>query len=456
MIKSVRFQNWKSFRDATLYIDPLTILIGTNASGKSNAVDGLEFLSRMARDEKLESIFNGTATTKAIRGGASLAAYKFSDHFEISSTIINHNHYDEIENSYAVGLKHTASLLNQTTILRKMTCDLVANTSPDKYTKTLKVVGHYVNKITTESYNLHDIINRFNELSDKGEVSNDGIDINKLPGDSNNDNDKIELIRNDISSDNMNISLPDYKLLMRYIETVSSSIFIFKLNSLALPSYSPMSFELLEDGSNIAGVLASLGEERTTEISAVLQKYVSRLPENDIGRIWAEKVGRFGSDAMLYCEEKWGKDGEPVIFDARGMSDGTLRFVAIAVALMTRPAGSLLVIEDVDAGLHPSRAGVLLQMLKEVGRERKVDVLVTTHNPALLDALTPDFVPFVTVAHRDPETGESMLTLVEELDDLPRLLASGGLGKASTSGALERSLRNAPRKSTEQEPDHGA
>lgn len=39
MIKELNLKNWKSFKDSTLYIDPLTILIGTNASGKSNLLD---------------------------------------------------------------------------------------------------------------------------------------------------------------------------------------------------------------------------------------------------------------------------------------------------------------------------------------------------------------------------------------------------------------------------------
>ncbi|MFM6453201.1 MAG: AAA family ATPase, partial [Planktothrix sp.] len=46
---------------------------------------------------------------------------------------------------------------------------------------------------------------------------------------------------------------------------------------------------------------------------------------------------------------------------------------------MTRPEGSLIVIEEVDNGLHPSRAGLLLQMLREIGQKRNIDVLVTTH-----------------------------------------------------------------------------
>jgi AAA15 family ATPase/GTPase len=46
MIKSITFKNWKSFRHATLYFGPLTVLIGANASGKSNILEGLQFLSQ--------------------------------------------------------------------------------------------------------------------------------------------------------------------------------------------------------------------------------------------------------------------------------------------------------------------------------------------------------------------------------------------------------------------------
>lgn len=43
LIKSITLKNWKSYEESTLYIDPLTIVIGTNSSGKSNAIDALIF-----------------------------------------------------------------------------------------------------------------------------------------------------------------------------------------------------------------------------------------------------------------------------------------------------------------------------------------------------------------------------------------------------------------------------
>jgi len=41
MIKELHLKNWKSFGDTILYIEPVTVLMGLNASGKSNAIDAL-------------------------------------------------------------------------------------------------------------------------------------------------------------------------------------------------------------------------------------------------------------------------------------------------------------------------------------------------------------------------------------------------------------------------------
>ena len=41
MIKCFTFENFKSFEKAELDIESLTTLIGTNASGKSNAIEGI-------------------------------------------------------------------------------------------------------------------------------------------------------------------------------------------------------------------------------------------------------------------------------------------------------------------------------------------------------------------------------------------------------------------------------
>ncbi len=58
MLSSFSIANFKSYRQATLKLAPLTILIGANAAGKSNVVEGLRLLSWIAAGNRLASIRN--------------------------------------------------------------------------------------------------------------------------------------------------------------------------------------------------------------------------------------------------------------------------------------------------------------------------------------------------------------------------------------------------------------
>jgi predicted ATPase len=206
--------------------------------------------------------------------------------------------------------------------------------------------------------------------------------------------------------------------------------------------YSKVSNILESDASNIAGVLASFPDKEKAEIESRLSQYMSKIPEKDLVKVTAEKVGKLGKDAMLYCEENWNNQNEPTIIDASTMSDGTLRFLAIVATLLVSKEGSLILIEEVDNGLHPSRAEYLIKVLLELGREKKIDSVFTTHNPALLDALGTEMIPFISVVHRNPTTGNSEITLLEDIEQLPKLMASGSIGKLASQGKIEESLKH--------------
>jgi predicted ATPase len=217
------------------------------------------------------------------------------------------------------------------------------------------------------------------------------------------------------------------------------NIFILDPIPAHMRDYSTLADSLLPDGANIAGVIAAFPDGERKRLEGTLTKFAGHLPEKDVRRIYAERVGKFLSDAMLYCDEQW-SGSQSLTVDARGMSDGTLRFLAILTALLTRPSRSLLIVEEIDNGLHPSRATLLLRILREMGQERQIDVVVTTHNPAFLDAAGPSLVPFITVAHREPSTGFSQLTLLEDIHQLSKLLASAPVGTLSAQGRLEKAL----------------
>ena len=73
-LKSIHIENFRSLRKVDLPLKPLTILVGPNASGKSNALTALYVLSQMMTDEKLPAVSEIQSNLWA--GGASLINFQ--------------------------------------------------------------------------------------------------------------------------------------------------------------------------------------------------------------------------------------------------------------------------------------------------------------------------------------------------------------------------------------------
>ena len=102
------------------------------------------------------------------------------------------------------------------------------------------------------------------------------------------------------------------------------------------------------------------------------------------------------------------------------------------------PVAVLLVIEELENGLHPSQAGRLLDLVKSASATLDKQVLVTTHSPALLNAMTGELNHSVMVCYREPGTGISRLSRITELPGYPQAMAAGELGDMVTRDRLTR------------------
>ncbi len=413
MIKELKLQNWKSFKDGTLYIDPLTIIIGANASGKSNTLDALLFLHRVSTGVGIFQAINGDANLSALRGGMEWVCLKPNKQFTLEILTDSSNENQEYRYHLTVQINGTkAEVFEEKLIL--LTYGSRSKTPPKE--KTL----FYTRQEESSSPGIPTY------FSTGAQGYGKRINLNRS-----------HVILSQIETLNPRKVAQE---AAKHVLSQLQQIFVFDPIPSHMRNYTPLSDNLLTDGSNIAGVLAGLEETRKHEVEKILTSYLKALPERDINRIWTEPVGKFKTDAMLYCEEGW-QDTNTHEIDARGMSDGTLRYLAIVTALLTREQRSLLVIEEVDNGLHPSRAHILVDMLKILGNQRGIDVIVTTHNPALLDAAGVRMIPFITIAHRDGRTGASQLTQLEDIQQLPKLMASGSLGRLNTEGRIESALK---------------
>ena len=131
--------------------------------------------------------------------------------------------------------------------------------------------------------------------------------------------------------------------------------------------------------------------------------FIKSLPEQDVKKIEFFKDRR--DRVALELIESFGSIERPCSVDL--LSDGTLRVLAIAAALLSAPEGSTVVIEEVDNGVHPSRAKQLLQTMRQQAQQRNINLLLTTHNPALMDALPDEALGDVVFCYRDAQLGDS-------------------------------------------------
>ncbi|NOK17531.1 AAA family ATPase [Corallococcus carmarthensis] len=428
MLKEIKLTNWKSFGETSLFIDPLTVVIGLNASGKSNALDALEFLRRTALGLDFSAALGGDIRFPPLRGGVEWATRIGQEAFTLECLIGD----SDIKADYRYSITIEMTGLRPELSTEVLTAQFQDPTNDDYPSLVLFRTADFGSNKSSLAL-IHTVVDE-----EHAETNEDFMEEPDLSGFA------IQSVRRSSSLlSQLALGNTGSKSAAKGIQSVFDTlrnIFILDPSPSRMRSYVPLSDTLLSDGSNTAGVLAALDSRERSQVEKSFKEYLSRFAERDILKVWAEAIGKFKQDAMLYCREQWVPDQQPTEVDARGMSDGTLRFVAILTALMTRPRGSLLVIEEVDNGLHPSRARLLLEMLKRVATDRGIDVLVTTHNVALLDTLGPDLLPFVQAAHRDPKTGGTLLTPIQDLSNLPKLLAVAPLGRLASQGLLEQSL----------------
>ena len=193
--------------------------------------------------------------------------------------------------------------------------------------------------------------------------------------------------------------------------------------------------ELRQNCDNLSAVLYEMCKD--TSKKDRLLKVVRGLPENDVEDI--EFIETKIGDVIFALRERNLNSTELV--DARQLSDGTLRCIAVLTVALIGEPGSLIMIEELDNGIHPARVYKLIEQLIAIGKERKIDIIITTHNATLLNSYKKDELLGVSVVYRDKERGTSKIKSFVDIDDFPAMLASGGLGNAMIDDSLLRSLK---------------
>jgi predicted ATPase len=194
---------------------------------------------------------------------------------------------------------------------------------------------------------------------------------------------------------------------------------------------------LQEDGTNLSSVLYRLWENQPQNQQVILN-FITSLPEQAIEGL--DFIFGPRDEVMVRLAETFGNTRRNC--EAALLSDGTLRVLAIAAVMLSANEGSLVVIEEIDNGVHPNRAKHLLGSIRDIAEQRKLRVLLSTHNPALMDALPDAALGDVVFCYRDLIQGDSRLVRLGEMYDFPSLISQGPLGQLVTAGVVDRFVKS--------------
>ena len=126
---------------------------------------------------------------------------------------------------------------------------------------------------------------------------------------------------------------------------------------------------------------------------------------------------------------------------AYSASDGTLRFLAILALLLNEDASGTYFFEDIDAGIHPNRLWLLLELIEKQTAKGNIQVITTTHNPALLAWMNDTTFENASIVWRDEYASDSIIRPIADLYNLRELRKEHGMEGLFTGGWLEDAMK---------------
>lgn len=188
--------------------------------------------------------------------------------------------------------------------------------------------------------------------------------------------------------------------------------------------------ELNADAGNIAAFLLRMRATNSARYERIRETVRLIAPFFDDFLLDAETSG--DSETVRL---EWRQLGSRFPFQPHHFSDGTIRFICLATALLQPAPPTTMVIDEPELGLHPFALDALAALLHE-GANR-TQLLVSTQSPALLDRFEPEEVIVV-----EREQDASVFRRLER-DALEHWIEDYSLGELVRKNVIETGPRHA-------------
>lgn len=412
MLNQIDLQHFKSFEDASLKIGPFTVIVGPNASGKSNIRDAFRFLHGIGRGYTLPEIIGGRygaggqSEWAQMRGAASeivrfgYERFCFKVHLKLSKR--SFIYFVEVEKD-----EKTRGLFRISREYLRVSGDDVYSSHPG--------VDDPVHLQEDESHLLL-------RMAKTGGQRKFGNRVSVRP-------DQPALTQ---LSDLKAVSRYQKDLIEELIEAFAGIRFLDLVpDAMRQPAF-PGQTTLGDSGDNLPTVLQEICSEPSRK--AVLTEWIRELTPMDVVD-FEFPVNQITGHIQLAI-----KEGNGNIVSAYSASDGTLRFLAMLAALLGGKPAGLYFFEEIDNGIHPARLRLLLDLIEGQTRKGAVQVVTTTHSPELLSMVGDETFNYTSLIFRSPKDGASSINIVGNISGLKNIVRTRRLGDLHASGWLEDAL----------------
>ena len=404
MLTRLRIDGFKNLVDVDIRFGPFTCIAGPNAVGKSNLFDAIRFLSALANKTLMEaalSVRSEKASDSDVKSLFHRAGDTVADtmRFEVEM-IAPKEALDDLGQPgrakanflrYTLEIRYREANAEQTgrgplEIVREELEHIRAKQVPQQL-----AFPHHIGKWRQSALAIEHRSAAF--ISTQGEGDERAIYLHQDGGS------RGRPISNPITQPRTVLSVANAAesptVLCARREMESWRMLQLEPSALRKPDGVNSPDRLGSDGSHLPKTLYSLSHGRgrlglaIQDEASVYTEVANRLAQlvSDVARIEVD----YDKTRELLTLVATGKDG--TTFPARSLSDGTLRFLALAVLELDPSAQGILCLEEPENGIHPERIPAMLNLLQDIAVDTSdvVDadnplrqVIVNTHSPSVV------------------------------------------------------------------------
>lgn len=358
MIKELKISNYKSILNETIELSNVNVFIGENGCGKTNVLEAVATLSAV-KDYNLNSngLSNkGVRIAKPSLTMSSFIGQRSKSEIEISATF---NDKDEIVKCSIFPIDKD-DIYSEWRDKKESIIEKTINSAINDKVSSLEI-----EKLIDEQINIH--------LNDN------------IKGNLNIDHLKRE-IKVKVAHDFKLELLGDLMDKNQYL----SKFLIFNLSTQSLRGIINNSKEvpLGINGEGLDVLLHDFSKEEWSKLKeySYLISWMDEIliDESDSLKYKGHKLGR--SSSFLYFKDKFMRKNNNV-FAAENSNEGVLNILFYLALFISRKTPKFFAIDNIESSLNPKLCRTLMKIISELAVEQNKQVLITTHNPAILDGM---------------------------------------------------------------------